>query len=112
MALSEKDRKQLIGLIAFLALVGAGAFIYFVHMPNADKITKTRRLIDSLRVQVDSARRDLARGSVEALRRRVADYQQSVKLMRRLVPSAGEVPNLIDDVSSRAKRRGGTRAPL
>jgi len=26
--------------------------------------------------------------------------------MRRLVPAAAEVPNLIDDVSSRAKRRG------
>ena len=40
------------------------------------------------------------------LRQRVQDYQQSVRLMRRLVPEASEVPNLIDDVSSRAKRRG------
>jgi Tfp pilus assembly protein PilO len=106
MALSDKDKKQLTGFIGFLAVAGAGAFIYFVHLPNAEKMTRNRRQIDSIKVSVDSARRDLARGSVEALRQRVADYQQAVKLMRRLVPSAGEVPNLIDDISSRAKRRG------
>src|ERR1051326_1783735 len=106
MALSEKDKKQVTALVAFLAVAAAGLFIYFVHMPNSAKIATTRRQIDSLTVQVDSARRDLARGSVENLRQRVEGYKQSVKLMRRLVPSAGEVPNLIDDVSTRARRRG------
>ncbi|MBI4500273.1 MAG: type 4a pilus biogenesis protein PilO [Gemmatimonadetes bacterium] len=106
MAMSEKDKKQITGLVGFLAVAGAGLFIYFVHMPNATKISTIRRQIDSATVLVDSARRDLARGSVETLRLRVQDYLQSVKLMRRLVPDAGEVPNLIDDVSSRARRRG------
>jgi type IV pilus assembly protein PilO len=106
MALSEKDKKQLTGFIGLLALIGAGAFYYFIHMPNAAKVDAQQRQIDSLTVQVDSARRDLARGSVETLRQRVLGYGQAVKLMRRLVPSANEVPNLIDDVSSRAKRRG------
>src|ERR1700686_4628049 len=106
MALSEKDKKQVTGFVAFVAVAGAALFIYFVHLPNAAKIATGRRQIDSLSVQVDSARRDLARGSVENLRRRVEGYKQSVTLMRRLVPSANEVPNLIDDVSTRARRRG------
>jgi len=106
MAMSEKDKKQLTGLVAFVAVAAAGLFIYFVHLPKAEQIAANRRQIDSLTVQVDSARKDLARGSVETLRQRVQDYLQSVKLMRRLVPAAGEVPNLIDDVSSRARRRG------
>ena len=106
MALSDKDKKQLTGFAAFLAIIGAGAFIYFIHMPSAAQITQQRRAIDSLQVQVDSARRDLARGSVENLRDKVRSYQQMVRLMRRLVPSASEVPNLIDGVSSRAKVRG------
>ena len=66
MALSEKDKKQVTGLVAFLAIAAAGLFIYFIHMPNSAKIATVRRQIDSLSVQVDSARRDLARG----LRRR------------------------------------------
>jgi type IV pilus assembly protein PilO len=106
MALSDKDKKQLLGLAIFVALAGAGAFFYFLHMPAAAKLAETQARIDQLSAQVDSARRDLARGSVEALRQRVEGYQGAVRLMRRLVPEANEVPNLIDDVSSRAKRRG------
>jgi type IV pilus assembly protein PilO len=106
MALSAKDKKQILGAAIFVALAGAGAYIYYIHGDKAANIAVMQRQIDSLSVQVDSARRDLARGSVEALRQRVQDYQQTVRLMRRLVPEASEVPNLIDDVSSRAKRRG------
>ena len=62
MAMSEKDKKQLTGLVAFVAVAAAGSFIYFVHMPKAEQIAANRRQIDSLTVQVDSARKDLARG--------------------------------------------------
>lgn len=114
MALSEKEKKQAIGAIGALPVVVALLFLvapatwlpFFSHAQNATRISQLRLRIDSLTLQVDSARRDLARGSVEALRQRVRDYQDAVGLMRRLVPTGGEVPNLIDDVSSRAKRRG------
>jgi len=61
-------------------------------MPNAAKVATTRRQIDSLSVQVDSARRDLARGSVENLRQRVEGYKQSVKLMRAWCPPPARFP--------------------
>ncbi len=106
MALSERDKKQLFGMIGALGIGGAVAFWIWVHQPQAAQISDMKVKIDSLTAQVDSAKRDLARGSVEAVRQRANDYQSAVSLMRRLVPSAGEVPNLIDDVCSRAKRRG------
>jgi type IV pilus assembly protein PilO len=62
--------------------------------------------IDSLQARVDSARKDLASGTVETLRRRVRDFEASLRLMRQLVPTGAEVPSLIDDVNARAKRRG------
>jgi type IV pilus assembly protein PilO len=108
MALSEKDKKQLTVALGILAIAGAGAFWMYVHTPNVTKLTAMQVRYDSLSARVDSARRDLARGSVEALRERARQYQQAVHLMRRLVPAGGEVPNLIDDVSSRAKVRGVT----
>src|SRR5262245_26156108 len=106
MALGEKEKKQLMGLAIFVALAAAGAFIYYVHMPNTAKMAEMRVQIDSLQAQVDAARRELARGSVEALRQKVEEYQGAVRVMRRLVPNAQEVPNLIDDVSTKAKLRG------
>ena len=106
MAMSDRDKKQMTALAGVLAIAGAAAFWFFIHQPNAVKIGEMRVRIDSLSRQVDSARRDLARGSVESLRQRVQDYQRAVQLMRRLVPAASEVPNLIDNVSLRAKVRG------
>ena len=106
MALPEKSKKQLTGLVAFLGLAGAGLFWFYWHQPQAAQINQMQLRIDSLTVQVDSARENLARGSVEALRQRVQTYQGAVQLMRRLVPEASEVPSLIDNIASRAKRRG------
>jgi type IV pilus assembly protein PilO len=52
----------------------------------------------------------VAQGTVSAMERRLAQYQASLALMRQLVPSSSEVPNLLDDIASRAKMRGATFA--
>src|SRR6185436_14372513 len=98
MAMSDKEKKQLLGLAIFAIVAGVGAFIYYGHMPNTAAMADMKVKIDSLQTQVDAARKELARGSVEALRAKVEEYQGSVRIMRRLVPAAAEVPNLIDDV--------------
>jgi type IV pilus assembly protein PilO len=106
MALSQKDRQQLLVLLIIVALGGGGGFWYFWRAPQMEEVTLLETEIDSLRATVDSARRDLASGTVESLRQRVADYEASLGLMRRLVPLENEVPSLIDDIASRATLRG------
>ncbi len=61
-----------------------------------------------MEAQIDSAKRELARGTVEDLRRRIEGYRASLAMLRRLVPVRSEVPNLLDDISTRAKIRGVT----
>src|SRR5579884_2071437 len=56
----------------------------------------------------EKAKRDLASGTVEDLRRKVEEYSAVLALMRRLVPEQNEVPALIDDISTKAKVRGVT----
>lgn len=106
MALDAKQRQQLLGFGIFVAVVGAVAFWMYWRTPKLAEMTSMRIKIDSLQARVDSARRDLASGTVEALRRRVRDFESSLGIMRTLVPTGAEVPSLIDDVSARAKRRG------
>src|SRR5262245_14078296 len=101
MPLTEKDRKQLLGLLLALAILAPAGFWYVWYQDKSTQAGEMQVKIDSLQAKVDSAKKDLARGSVEALRRRVAEYEASARLMRRLVPEGSEVPNLIDDVSSR-----------
>lgn len=106
MPLGEKERKQLMIFAAVLAPVAAVAFWMYWRTPRVERATELGVRIDSLQARVDSARQDLAAGTVEALRQRVRDYEGSLSVMRRLVPTGAEVPTLIDDVSNRAKRRG------
>src|SRR5574341_1621395 len=58
----------------------------YAHRIQAAKIDSARVEIDSLQKIVEAAKRDLASGSVEDLRRRVTDYGAALELMRRLVP--------------------------
>lgn len=62
--------------------------------------------IAMLQARIDSAKAQLASGSVEDLRRRLEGYRASLDLLRRLVPEQNEVPNLLDAITTRAKIRG------
>ena len=71
-----------------------------------DTIVARQKTIDSLVILTDSAKKILAEGSVDDLRRRLDGYRSSLELMRRLVPDRNEVANLMDEISTRAKIRG------
>jgi type IV pilus assembly protein PilO len=62
--------------------------------------------ITTLTAETDSARAQLAEGTMEDLRRRLNNYRISLELMRRLVPERNEVPNLLDAITTRARIRG------
>ncbi len=105
MAMSYKERKQLLGVLIALPFLAAVAFWMYVQQPGAVDAAEKRQTLDSVQAAVDSARQDLASGTVEDLRRRIADYEASLELMRQLVPTGNEVAALINDVSDRAKLR-------
>lgn len=106
MPLSQKDRQQLLGFLIFLAIVVIGGYWYLLWKPKTVDLAAMQQEIDSLQVEIDSAKADLARGTVEQLRQRIQEYEASVSIMRRLVPTGAEVTDLIDDIASRAGLRG------
>ncbi len=71
-----------------------------------DSVAARQKSIDSLSALTDTAKKLLASGSVEDLRRRLGGYRASLELLRRLVPDRNEVANLMDEISTRAKIRG------
>ena len=62
--------------------------------------------ITQLTAQTDSVKKDLARGTIEDLKRKIDGYRGNLVVLRQLVPDRNEVPNLLDDISTRAKIRG------
>ena len=108
LGLPTDQRGQIMALLVLVALAGGYFFWTKVHKPQSEKISLAHQEADSLEAIVAAAKKDLASGSIEDLRRRVEEYRGSLELMRRLVPERNEVPTLIDDISTKAKVRGVT----
>ena len=108
LGIPSDQRGQIMALLILVALAGGYFFWTKVHQPQSAQIAAATQQADSLEKIVEAAKRDLASGSIEDLRRRVEEYNGSLELMRRLVPERNEVPTLIDDISTKAKVRGIT----
>jgi len=113
-SLGSKSTPVLVLLLAGLAgYIGyTGAVLDQVGMSGLaarkEQATAMRDTIAQLDAATDSAKKELARGTVEDLRKRLDTYRGSLALLRRLVPERNEVPNLLDDISSRSRIRGVT----
>jgi type IV pilus assembly protein PilO len=100
----------LAGLVGYMGYTGAGISTIGLDGLAAGKarVAAIRDTIGTLRAQTDSAKRELATGTVEDLNKRLDGYRASLSMLRRLVPERSEVPNLLDDMSTRARIRGVT----
>ena len=115
MELSGQKTTPLLMLLLAL-LVGyigyTGAIIEMVGFKglagNKERITAIRDTIGRFEAATDSAKKELAHGTVADVRKRMETYRASLVLLRRLVPERNEVPNLLDDISTRGKIRGVT----
>ncbi len=105
MALSERDRKNVLVLVIAIAVAAAAGFWFLWRAPKAQETAELQSEVDSLQARVDQAKRDLAQGTVEDLRQAISVYEGSLGIMRQLVPAQNEVPQLIDDIASRASLR-------
>ena len=99
-------REQTLVAVAILAVALLGAFVYFIYLPRSSDLDAISLHVDSLEAANKQASRDVAQGSLERLRREAKEYGASLKVMRQLVPTGNEVPALLDDISTAARRVG------
>jgi type IV pilus assembly protein PilO len=95
-------------LIGYIGYTGMGLSILGISGLQARKaeVAAKADTLATLESEIDSARKELARGTAEDLRKKLDGHRASLALLRRLVPASNEVPNLLDDISTRAKFRG------
>ena len=95
-----------------LAGIGVGAVVllvlygYFIYKPKAAEMAVTQAHVDSLDRKNQQAKADIAQGSIQKLRAQASEYEQSLRVMRQLVPRSNEVPALLEDISTAARRVG------
>lgn len=120
MALIDTPRSKAIvaivlaGLLGYMVYTGDGlSTVGFKGLKGGqDRVAAVRDSITVLNAQTDSVKKDLAKGSVEDLRKSTDLYRGTLETLRQLVPDENEVPGLIDAISTRAKVRGVHLAAL
>lgn len=104
--LPTNQRDQVLFFLAFLGVVGAGAYWYFVFSPKQESLTTIAVHVDSLDAGNQRAKSQLARGSVSSIRAEAQRLRANLELMRTLVPAGNEVSALLEQVSTAARRVG------
>jgi type IV pilus assembly protein PilO len=100
----QNQRDQILTAIAIVALGLVGAYWYFVYAPKGADVDKLVAHVDSLDAENQKAKAQLAKGTVEQIRAEAAGFRENLALMRTLVPAGNELPALVEQVSTAARR--------
>lgn len=100
------QREQTLVFIGLLAALAAGAYWYLVYSPRSQQLAQQRERVQALATVNDRAKLELGKGNLKQLRAQLAEYQGNLELVRTLVPAGNEVPALLEQVSTAARRVG------
>ena len=106
MALFANSRDQKMAAYAALPLLLAALYWYFLWSPQNVLLGESQSHVDSLAVINQRAKAELAQGKTNELKTEAERLTQDLAVMRLLVPTSNEVPALLDQVSSAARRVG------
>ncbi len=106
MAVFNKDRDKAMALVIALALALGYAWHAYLYSPKETELQAVNDRITKLDRSNNAAKQELAAGSVEELRAQARAYAANLQLMRQLVPVGSEVPALLEQISTAARRVG------
>jgi type IV pilus assembly protein PilO len=99
-------RDQTLVAVCVMALALGGAYGYFLYMPKRAQLAVIEEHVTTLDAKNAQAQRELANGSVAKLAQQAAEYKASLDVLKELVPTTNEVPALLENVSTAARRVG------
>lgn len=110
--LPQAPRDQAMFGVTFVSVALLVAFYMYVWTPKREALVTLEARIDTLTTANEAARREMARGNAGRLRAEADEYGRMLQQMRQLVPTSNEVPALIDNISTAARRVGLDIGPM
>jgi type IV pilus assembly protein PilO len=104
--LPTNQRDQGFAAMGLVAVALAVLYYMYVWQPKREELTASQLRLDSLQVINQRAKSELAQGKTNELKAEADRLAQDLGVMRLLVPTSNEVPALLDQVSSAARRVG------
>ncbi len=99
-------RDQIKLMIGFAAAALAVAYYVYPYTTRNGQIAADTQRVAQLEDANRNAEREFATRSIESLRAEAAENRSTLTVMRRLVPTGNEVPALLEEVSTAARRAG------
>jgi type IV pilus assembly protein PilO len=99
-------RDQIMISVIVLSVGIAAAYGYFLYMTKREQLASIEQHVDALDLKNNQAKADLANGSVAKMKAQASEYEASLKVLQQLVPTTNEVPALLENVSTAARRVG------
>ena len=104
--LPANKRDRILGGVGAAALALGIAYGVLVWQPRREELVEMQAHVDSLLVVNQRAKSELAQGKTNELKIQADLLTADLKVMRLLVPTENEVPTLLDQVSTAARRVG------
>ena len=115
----KSQRDQGMVAVGIVALALSVAYYMYGYTPKAAELTTMEEHVETLMQRYkqelpvetlakanDRAKAEMAKGSANELRAQAKQYADNLDLMRQLVPTGNEVPALLEQVSTAARRVG------
>ena len=107
MALLPKEpRSQKMVAVVVVAFALAALYWNFVWTPKSAQLAELTARLDTLDAHNAAARARIAQGTAADLEAEAARYSRDLEVMRLLVPTGNELPSLLEQVSTAARREG------
>ena len=104
--LPTNQRDQGMVAVGIVAVALTFAYYSYGYQPKAAELEKMQAHVEALNVANGKARAEMAKGSANELRAQARQYAENLDLLRQLVPTGNEVPALLEQVSTAARRVG------
>ena len=101
---NPRDQKMIAAAVVAFAL--AALYWNFVWTPKHTQLVELSVRLDTLDAQNAAARARIAQGTVADLEAEAVRLGRDLEVMRLLVPTSNELPSLIEQVSTAARREG------
>lgn len=102
--LTQRDQVKV--LIGFVAVALAALYWYMPYTEKSEQIASDEARVVALEEANQRAAKEFASGSIEELKSQAAENRSALLVMRRLVPTGNEVPALLEEISTAARRAG------
>jgi type IV pilus assembly protein PilO len=83
-----------------------GLFYQYVWAPKQETLATLERRVETITKLNERIEREVKRGNLAKLKAEAVQYRRDLAVMRQLVPTVNEVPGLLEQVSTAARRVG------